>query len=100
MKRLENYLGLVQFSCCIIIYRKIILGWALSTNDSLKLINSNHQIQLIEIDKFKEGETYTDMTAMSAIHVVFIRDFISADLDIEKSAITFVEKEVEVCPFR
>ncbi len=22
----ENYLGLVQFSCCIIIYRKIILG--------------------------------------------------------------------------
>ena len=25
-KRKENYLGLVQFSCCIIIYRKIILG--------------------------------------------------------------------------
>ena len=29
-KKVENYLGLVQFSCCIIIYRKIILGWALS----------------------------------------------------------------------
>ena len=25
-KKLENYLGLVQFSCCMIIYRKIILG--------------------------------------------------------------------------
>jgi putative transposase len=25
-KKAENYLGLVQFSCCIIIYRKIILG--------------------------------------------------------------------------
>ena len=25
-KKKENYLGLVQFSCCIIIYRKIILG--------------------------------------------------------------------------
>ncbi len=25
-KKVENYLGLVQFSCCIIIYRKIILG--------------------------------------------------------------------------
>jgi putative transposase len=25
-KKSENYLGLVQFSCCIIIYRKIILG--------------------------------------------------------------------------
>jgi putative transposase len=25
-KKMENYLGLVQFSCCIIIYRKIILG--------------------------------------------------------------------------
>lgn len=25
-KKDENYLGLVQFSCCIIIYRKIILG--------------------------------------------------------------------------
>jgi transposase len=25
-KKTENYLGLVQFSCCIIIYRKIILG--------------------------------------------------------------------------
>ncbi len=25
-KKLENYLGLVQFSCCIIIYRKLILG--------------------------------------------------------------------------
>jgi len=35
------------------------------------------------------------MTAMSAIHVVSIRDFISADLDIKKSAMTFVEKEVE-----
>ena len=25
-KKSENYLGLVQFSCCIIIYRKLILG--------------------------------------------------------------------------
>ena len=25
-KKAENYLGLVQFSCCIIIYRKIVLG--------------------------------------------------------------------------
>jgi transposase len=25
-KKAENYLGLIQFSCCIIIYRKIILG--------------------------------------------------------------------------
>jgi transposase len=25
-KKAENYLGLVQFSCCIIIYRKLILG--------------------------------------------------------------------------
>ena len=25
-KKVENYLGLVQFSCCIIVYRKIILG--------------------------------------------------------------------------
>jgi transposase len=25
-KKVENYLGLVQFSCSIIIYRKIILG--------------------------------------------------------------------------
>ncbi len=38
------------------------------------------------------------MTAMSAIHVVSIRDFISADLDIKKSAMTFVEKEVEYAP--
>ncbi len=25
-KKVENYLGLVQLSCCIIIYRRIILG--------------------------------------------------------------------------
>ncbi|MEJ7641554.1 MAG: IS5 family transposase [Candidatus Nitrosocosmicus sp.] len=25
-KKMENYLGLVQLSCCIIIYRKIVLG--------------------------------------------------------------------------
>jgi transposase len=25
-KKAENYLGLVQFSCCMIVYRKIILG--------------------------------------------------------------------------
>ena len=25
-KKVENYLGLLQFSCCMIIYRKIILG--------------------------------------------------------------------------
>ena len=29
-KKAENYVGLVQFSCCVIIYRKIILGLALS----------------------------------------------------------------------
>ncbi len=29
-KKVENYLGLVQFSCCMITYRKIILGQALS----------------------------------------------------------------------
>lgn len=34
------------------------------------------------------------MTAMTVIHVVSIRDFISADLEIRKSAITFVEKEL------
>ena len=28
-KKAENHLGLVQFSCSIIINRKIILGWAL-----------------------------------------------------------------------
>ena len=31
-KKSENYLGLVQLSCCMIIYRKIILGQALSFN--------------------------------------------------------------------
>lgn len=35
---------------------------------------------------------------MIAIHVVFIRDFISVDLEMNKSAITFVEKEVEDAP--
>jgi hypothetical protein len=39
-----------------------------------------------------------DMAAMIAIHVVFIRDFISADLEMKKSAITFVEKEVRYAP--
>src|SRR6185437_13605078 len=29
VKKIENYLGLVQLSCCMIIYRKIILGLAL-----------------------------------------------------------------------
>ena len=38
------------------------------------------------------------MTAMIAIHVVFIRDFISADLVIKKSAITFVEKDLKDTP--
>ena len=38
------------------------------------------------------------MAAMIAIHVVFIRDFISADLEMKKSAITFVEKEVKDAP--
>jgi hypothetical protein len=38
------------------------------------------------------------MTAMIAIHVIFIRDFISADLEIKKSAATFVEKEIEGTP--
>ena len=52
---------------------------------------------MIEIDKFREVKS-TDMTAMSAIHVVFIRDFISADLEMKKSATTFVEKEVEYAP--
>jgi hypothetical protein len=38
------------------------------------------------------------MTAMIAIHVIFIRDFISADLEIKKSAATFVEKEIKDIP--
>ena len=38
------------------------------------------------------------MTAMTAIHVVSIRDFISDDLNIKKSAMNFVEKEVEYAP--
>ena len=38
------------------------------------------------------------MTAMSAIHVVFIRDFISDDLNIKKSAMNFVEREVDYAP--
>ena len=40
------------------------------------------------------------MTAMIAIHVIFIRDFISEDLEIKKSAVTFVEKVIEGTPFR
>ena len=38
------------------------------------------------------------MTAMVAIHVIFIRDFISEDLEIKKSAVTFVEKVIEDIP--
>jgi len=38
------------------------------------------------------------MTAMIAIHVIFIRDFISEDLKIKKSAATFVEKLIEDIP--
>ena len=38
------------------------------------------------------------MTAMISIHVVFIRDFISADLEIRKSAVTFIEKVIERIP--
>ena len=38
------------------------------------------------------------MTSMIAIHVIFIRDFISADLEIKKSAATFVEKEIKDIP--
>lgn len=38
------------------------------------------------------------MTAMIAIHVIFIRDFISEDLEIKRSAITFVEKVIEGTP--
>lgn len=38
------------------------------------------------------------MTAMIAIHVIFIRDFISEDLEIKKSAATFVEKLIEEIP--
>jgi len=34
------------------------------------------------------------MTALIAIHVIFIRDFISADLEITKSTITFIEKVI------
>ena len=53
---------------------------------------------MIKIDKSKEGEIYNHMTAMTVIHVVLIRDFISADLEIRKSAITFIEKELEDIP--
>lgn len=38
------------------------------------------------------------MTAMTVIHVVSMRDFISTDLEIRKSAITFIEKELEDIP--
>ena len=38
------------------------------------------------------------MTAMIAIHVIFIRDFISEDLKIKKSAATLVEKLIEDIP--
>ncbi|HEX5186279.1 MAG TPA: hypothetical protein VFV86_05255 [Nitrososphaeraceae archaeon] len=38
------------------------------------------------------------MTAMVAIHVIFIRDFISEDLEINKSAATFVEKMIKSIP--
>ena len=38
------------------------------------------------------------MTAMIAIHVIFIRDFISEDLKIKKSASIFVEKLIEDIP--
>ena len=38
------------------------------------------------------------MTAMIAIHVIFIRDFISEDLKIKKSAAIFVEKFIEDIP--
>ena len=38
------------------------------------------------------------MTAMIAIHVIFIRDFISEDLEIKKSAAIFVEKFIEDIP--
>ena len=29
-KKSENYLGLVQLACCIIVYRRILLGYSLS----------------------------------------------------------------------
>ena len=35
---------------------------------------------------------------MVAIHVIFIRDFISEDLEIKKSAVTLVEKVIEGIP--
>ena len=38
------------------------------------------------------------MTAMIAIHVIFIRGFISEDLKIKKSAATLVEKLIEDIP--
>jgi hypothetical protein len=38
------------------------------------------------------------MTAMIAIHVIFIRDFISEDLEIKRSAVTFVKKVIEGTP--
>jgi len=37
---------------------------------------------LVEIEIFKEGEIKTQMTVMTVIHVVSIREFISADLEI------------------
>ena len=33
-KKAENYLGLVQLSCCIIIYRKMILGRLSNSKDN------------------------------------------------------------------
>jgi hypothetical protein len=38
------------------------------------------------------------MTAMIAIHVIFIRDFISEDLEIKKSAAIFIQKLIEDIP--
>gem|GEM_PF-3480708 len=29
-KKSQNYLALVQLACCIIVYRRLILGWALN----------------------------------------------------------------------
>ena len=38
------------------------------------------------------------MTAMMAIHVIFVTDFISADFEIRKSTVTLIENEIEDTP--
>ncbi|MDN5845853.1 MAG: transposase, partial [Candidatus Nitrosocosmicus sp.] len=57
-KRSEYYLGLVQLSCCISIYRKIILGWALNCFKCYRARSPHFVIILyyyMELIKFEFG---------------------------------------------